>query len=578
MRVTRKSVEQAQSQMGEQLDKHVVRRWQKFIDVQRFVLGWLVLIGLLIAGVLVQSRSLAGYYLAKEPIRGGTYTEGVVGKIANLNPIFAGTSPERTISSLLFESLLRYNEDNELIGALATSWTANREQTVYTVKLRPDLTWHDGRPLTSQDVVFTFESIQHPDTGSPLNQSWRDIKVEAPDPATLVFTLPNPFSPFLHSLARVGILPSHVLDQVEPKELRTHPFNLQPLVGSGPFTFSNISLEQDYGQVRLTGYNGYYLGAPKLDEIIVQTYADHEQLVSAFNGGSVTGATNLQAGDIEQLDDSRRNQVHTNPLYNNVMLFFNNSRAPLGGKDLRRALVQITDQKAIFNLLARAFSVSDAPLLPDQLGYKQSLSQLQYDVAAGTKALDKSGWKVTQDGVRRNAKGQPLELTLITQNSDEYPLVAEEIQRQWHEAGVQLKLEFVSPANLQQDWIQPHAYQLLLIGIDQGVDSDVFVYWHSSQARVGGFNLSEYKNALVDTALESGRTRQDRRLRIAKYEAFMRQWRQDAPAIALYRPTSIYVQVSSAAGYRAQRLADPVDRFLGVSNWTILKTQVPKPL
>ncbi|HEX9594802.1 MAG TPA: peptide ABC transporter substrate-binding protein [Candidatus Saccharimonadales bacterium] len=576
LRVTQRSMEEVQNQLGEQLERHVVRRWQKFIDVRRFVAGWLLLISLLMAGIIVQAQGLKGYYLEDTPVAGGTYTEGVVGQVANLNPIFATSSPERTVSALLFEPLLRYNQESELIGAMAEGWSINDDQTVYTIKLRPGLAWHDGMPITARDVVFTINAIQHPDTGSHFNQSWRDIEVSAKDDATITFTLPNSFAPFLHSLTRVGVLPAHILGGVNPKELRTHPFNLQPDVASGPFEFSSISLEDDYGQVRLLGSDTYYLGAPKLDDIIIHTFADHEQLVSALNQGSVTGAANLRVSDLDELNEARRQKVHTNPLYNNVMLFMNNSNSLLKDKQLRQALTRITDHRAIFELVAAAYSSSDAPLLPEQLGYEQKLTQLGHNPSLGSEQLDKLGWKLSEDGLRKNKSGSQLTLSLVTQNSDEYPLVAEEIQRQWREYGIQLQLQFVGPADLQQDFIQPHAYQLLLMGIDQGVDPDVFVYWHSSQAGVSGFNLSEYKNSLVDAALESGRTRGDEELRTAKYQAFLRQWRNDAPAIALYRPTFIYVQLRSAEGYRADKLADPVDRFLGVSNWTILKTEAPQ--
>lgn len=578
MRVTRASVEQVQVQVGEQIDKHVVRRWQKFVDVRRFVAGWLLLIGLLITGVLVQAQGLEKYYLQDSPIAGGTYIEGVVGRVANMNPIFASTSPERSVSSLLFEPLLRYDENSQLIGALAESWSSNKEQTLYTIKLRPGLTWQDGQPITAEDVVFTIESIQHPDTGSHLNQSWRDIEATAVDGATVSFKLPNPFSPFLHSLTKVGILPAHVLGQVEPRELRNHPFNLKPDVGSGPFRFSTLSLDEDYGQIRLVSHAGYYLGRPKLNDFIIHTFEDYEQLVAAFNEGSVTAAANLRVGDLTSLDESRRQKVHTPPLYNNVMLFMNNSDDLLKDEKLRRALAQITDYAAVFNLVSDAYATSDAPVLPDQLGYNQKLSQIDYNPNAGTELLDELGWKQGEDGLRKDRRGNVLSLSLVTQNSDEYPKVAEELQRQWHEHGIQLQLNFVSPADLQQDYIQPHAYQILLMGIDQGVDSDVFVYWHSSEAGVSGFNLSEYKNALVDAALESGRTRADEELRAAKYEAFLREWRADVPALALYRPTFIYAQLSSAEGWRAQKLADPNDRFLGVANWTILTAKSPQPL
>ncbi|HEX9679781.1 MAG TPA: ABC transporter substrate-binding protein [Candidatus Saccharimonadales bacterium] len=578
LRTTQKSVAEAQTQAAQQLDKHVVRRWQKFIDVRRFVLAWLILIGLLMLGVFAQTKSLANFYKQQTSIEGGTYTEGLVGKIANLNPIFATTSPERSIATLVFEPLLRYDEQTNVVNALAENWKVNSDQTVYTINLRPNLFWHDGLPITSQDVVFTVEAIQHPDTQSPLNQSWRGIEVRAVDALTVTFTLPNAFTPFIHSLTHLGLLPSHVLNEIEPRELRTHPFNLQPRVGSGPFVFSSVSLEDELGQVRLTRHESYYLGRPKLEEVIIQTYADYEQLVAAFNDGDVAGAANLGLDDVSRLTGQDRFKLATPPLFNNVMLFYNNSRGEFKRRDFRKALTQLTDTKAIFEKLGGAYSLSNAPVLPGQLGYSPELTQVGFNPKSAAKLLEGLGWRLETDGIRRNKSGQQLELTLVTQNSDEYPLVAEEIQRQWREAGILLKLEFVSSANLQQDWILPHSYELLLFGIDQGVDSDVFVYWHSSEARVGGFNLSEYKNALVDAALEAGRTRRNLSLRRAKYESFVKQWRADVPAMAIYRPVFQYAQLSVVDGFMAQRLANPVDRFFDIHHWTVLKADLPKPL
>src|SRR5690606_9721894 len=133
LRNTRKGVASAQSQAAEHLDKHVVRRWQKFKDVRRFIFGWLALVCLLFFGVFVQQQSLAEYYMESVPAPGGVYTEGVVGEISNLNPIFASTDADRSAAALMFEPLLTYDENMKLVGALAERWSANEDQDEYTV-------------------------------------------------------------------------------------------------------------------------------------------------------------------------------------------------------------------------------------------------------------------------------------------------------------------------------------------------------------------------------------------------------------------------------------------------------------
>lgn len=578
LRSTSKNVQTAQHQAAEHLDKHVVRRWQNFADVRRFVLGWLTLIGLLLFGVGLQSNSLNQFYQETVRADGGIYTEGVVGEIKNLNPIFATSPPDRTASRLLFDPLIEYDEFAELKPALAADWQVNRTQTVYTLHLRAGLTWHDGRPLTSQDVLYTFTTIQHQDTGSPLQRSWRDVQIEAPDESTIVFRLPNAFTPFLHSLTNVGILPSHVLEEVPLTELRAHPFNLSPNVGSGPFTFANMTLEADTGEIRLTRFDNYYEDAPRLAEFIVHSYIDHEAMIQAFNEGAIMGASGLRSQDLAMLSgDTDQYRLQTPRLFNNVLLFFNLSDAPYNNKDFRLALTQATSTRAIFDRLSGRYPESDAPLLTGQLGYQSRNAQVGYSKSKAAQLLDKLGWKLNDEGLRAKA-GKILELTLITQNSDEYPIVAEEIQRQWRELGIILKLELVSPDKLQQDYIAPHTYSLLLLGVDQGVDSDVFVYWHSSEARVEGFNLSEYKNEFVDAALEAGRTRLDTALRQAKYESFMAQWRKDAPAVALYRPVFFYAQLDVVDGFATKAIPAPFFRLGNVEDWTILTERVDQTL
>ncbi len=202
---------------------------------------WLSLLVLLISIVVIQTRALAGYYQTLQPVPGGTFTEGILGDFTNANPLYATGPVDSAVSKLLFSGLLTYNDQNQLVGDLAQSWSVDATGRIYTVNLKPGLTWQDGQPLTSADVVFTYDMIQNPDAQSPLLASWRGVQVAAPNPLTVTFTLPNPLTAFPYSLTN-GIVPEHLLGSIPPVELRSAAFNTSDPIGSGPFAWQTIQV------------------------------------------------------------------------------------------------------------------------------------------------------------------------------------------------------------------------------------------------------------------------------------------------------------------------------------------------
>ena len=179
-RLRKRQVENIGAQAEAQLERNLFRRLERLRDVRRFIASWLLLLVLLGGCMVVQIRALGGYYQTLTPVPGGTINEGIVGSFTNANPVYATSSVDLAVSRLLFSSLYTYNDKNQLVGSLADGpWKADPEGMVYTVKLRPDVTWHDGKPLTADDIVFTYQVIQNPDANSPLNASWRDIEVVA---------------------------------------------------------------------------------------------------------------------------------------------------------------------------------------------------------------------------------------------------------------------------------------------------------------------------------------------------------------------------------------------------------------
>lgn len=568
LRYKQKALERAGVDANKQFEYHVVRRWRNLRGVQRFVAGWLFLVTLLASGVYLQTQNLSAFYQSDQPEPGGTYREGIVGEFGNLNPIYASTNIDKAASKLIFSNLFKYNSSGEIVGDAAASWKVNKDGTIYTVKLRDNIKWHDGVRLTAEDVVFTYQTIQNPDVRSPLGPSWKDIRIEAQSELTVTFTLPNSFAPFLHSLTRGGILPKHVLSTTNPEQMRSSEFNSIAPIGSGPFKYSEVAEVGSNKELRLRQFEEYYLGVPNITQINLIAYADQEAMVKDFNDGELAAIGGLKGVDMSVINNDINHTWNDVPLENGVYAFLRNGDDKLSDAKMRTALVRATNQVEILKSLNGRFISVDSALLKGQIGYNQDIIQHKYDPAKAKKALDDLGWKKGDDGWRYK-DNQKLTLVLTTQDSDYYPKVADQLKAQWAQVGINLEVQLVDEAAIQSNHIIPHNYQVFLTGIEIGHDPDVYPFWHSSQASIGGFNLAEYKSDQADIALEAGRTRSDEELRDLKYKPFIEAWAQDAPAIGIYQPTYVYIQQARAKGFEPNAIASPEERYNNIHKWFI---------
>jgi peptide/nickel transport system substrate-binding protein len=578
-RSSQRQVEGLGSQTGEHIDRHLVRRFNSLMEVRRFVIGWLGLLVLLIAVLVGQNLGLSGYYQTVRPVPGGIYNEGVLGRFTNASPLYAMSDADTTVSRLVFAGLLKVGAHGGLKGDLASGYDVGDHGAAYTVHLRPGLTWQDGHPLTSKDVLFTFRTIQNPDVQSPLLNSWRGVEISAPDARTVVFRLPNALASFPYSLA-TGIVPEHLLGKVAPADMRSAGFNTVNPVGAGPFAWQAVEVSDGNdpdnvrAQIALTPFDGYHAGKPKLQKFVVQTFASKQKLIDAFASNQLTAAEGL---DIlpPRLAGDKGVVRHSLPVRAANMVFFKTTESVLADKSVRQALVRATDTDAIMERLGYTTRKVDEPLLAGQLGYDPSLRQLPFDPKAAGKLLDKDGWRMGRDGVRSN-DGDRLAFTLSAVDSPENRMVVRQLQRQWGSLGVDLGVRFLNGTDFRGA-LGNHDYEAVLDGIAIGTDPDVFVYWDSSQADIRSgnrLNLSEYRNETADTALESGRTRLDPTLRIIKYKPFLKVWREDAPAVGLYQPRLLYLTNGAVAGLDDTAITVPADRFANVGNWEIRQAKV----
>lgn len=558
------------------LERNVFRRFERLLKVRRFVFGWILLMVLVIGCLIAQLGQLSNYYQRTEAVPGGIYSEGTIGSISNINPVYATSDVDRSLSRLVFAGLLTHDANGQLIPELARSYTVSDNGKVYTVTLKHGLTWQDGQPLTAADVVFTYNIIKNPDAQSPLFASWQNVGVTAPNSDTVVFTLPSTLASFPSNLT-TGIIPQHLLTKVSVANLRAADFNTVSPIGAGPFLWHGLQVNGNdpsrlEEQVALLPFAGYVGGKPKLNEFILRAYASSDRLQHAFASGQLTAASGLYA---TPKGTPKGTQTHNLLLAAGTYVFFKTSTPPLNDAVVRQALVAASAPNDIISRLGFMTRPVTEPLLQGQLGYNASYAQKTNNVAAAEQALTGDGWLRGKDG-RLVKNGVPLRFDLVATDTPEYRLVTSQLQKQWRALGVKVSVQLLSPSDYTTT-LAGHDYDATLYGISIGSDPDVYAYWDSSQADVRSanrLNLSEWKNTTADTALEAGRTRLDPQLRTIKYAPFLQAWQQDAPALGLYQPTYLYVTRQTVYGLTDHSIASSIDRFNGVQNWEVRTARV----
>jgi peptide/nickel transport system substrate-binding protein len=571
LRKSQQQVEKFGTKTTQGVEKHIIRRLSRLVNIRRFIISWLGLIILLIGIVALQINLLSNYYQKLEPVRGGTYTEGILGDFTTADPIYATSPVDTAVSHLVFSGLLTYNNQNQLVGDLADSWSVDTTGKIYTVHLKPHLTWQDGQPLTSGDVVFTYDLIQNPNAVSPLIGDWRDVQVSADGPQTVIFTLANPLTSFPYSLTN-GIVPQHLLAKIPAETLSSANFNINP-IGSGPFEWKNLEVEGNMPQTRqeqitLLPFSRYNGGEPKLSGFIFRAFHDQGQLVASFQAGQLDGLAGLDSIPATLASDKQL-QIYSLPLTAANMVFFNTSTTILSDVAVRQALVQAANVNAIINGLGYPVIPVREPLLNGQLAFNPDFEQLPMNVAAAANELQSNGWLLGSAGLRYK-NGQVLRFSLYADNDSESRYVTSQLAKEWRAVGVDARVIIQDNIDLQNT-ITFREYGALLYGISIGVDSDVYVYWGSNQQAV---NFSEYDSAVADQSLEAGRTRYDPALRVIKYEPFLQAWQQDAPALGLYQPRFLYLTREPIYGLTEHTINEATDRFNNVQNWEILRAKV----
>lgn len=504
------------------------------------------------------------------PAIGGSYTEGLIGTPQFINPLYAsGSDTDTDLTKLVFSGLMRLDATTaELIPDLAAAFTVSNDQKTYTFTLRDNAFWHDGDIVTASDIVFTINAIQNPDYHSPLAVSFSGVSVKAEDDHTVIFTLAEPFAPFLSTLT-VGILPEHIWQDIPPGSAPLAHINLTP-IGSGPYKFNKITTDQR-GLLRgltLVRNHIFYRGAPYISELNFKFYADPGTLLEALKNRNVEGAGFIPSDAGSSLQNAGLQTIKTSLLQFTALFLNDTHNATLADSNIRQALNLATDRAAIVSL-TNAGTIITSPILPSMPGYDATIGATTFDLPAATALLDNAGWKTVEGSTIRAKNGTPLTFGLTTLDTPGLSAVATKLAEQWATAGIDLTVTVVSPNNLQNNVLKDRDYDILLTGELYGADQDPYAFWHSSQVAYPGLNLAQFSSRKADDAIETARATTDITIRAASFTTLAKTIADAVPAIFLYQPNFTYFTASRIQGIHLPTMTIPADRFANINEWYI---------
>ena len=552
--------------------KFILKRWRNVRDVRRIVVFWIVTVGCLIAAAGLQLAWDRQSYQAEAGALGSTYAEAAIGPIQTLNPLFADTPAEEAVSRLLFSRIFVYDATGNLNYDLAKKVEVSEDSLVYTITLRSDVLWHDGRTLTADDVVFTTELLKDASTRAQI-RGWDTIDITKKDDFIVEFKLKSAYAPFESALT-FPVLPKHILGDVPHESIREHSFSNTP-IGSGPFSFrllQDIEASSERRFVHLSANKDYYRGAPKLARVQILSVPDEAAVLNALKLNEVNGASGLSVAAMKTLSQNQRYRTMSQPIQGGVYALLNNDSEVLSDKKVRQALQRATNVEEVRQKLGGDVPALDLPYTDLQVSGNVPKAP-SFNLNEAKKLLDEAGWKLDDSGTRMK-DGKELRLSVVTTKNDEYQKALETLLGQWRQLGISIDERVIDASDATQNFVQatlqPRAYDVLIYQLMIGRDPDVFAFWHSSQAVARGLNLANYANDLADDILTSARSTRGAALRNTKHLAFARQWLDDAPAIGLYQSTVNSVVSKSVRGLDGSDIiVSPGERFNSILYWTV---------
>ena len=475
----------------------------------------------------------------KPPAYGDILVRGDIGDASNLIPILASDSASHNIAGMIYNGLVKYDKNMNIVGDLAESWEISSNGLVITFHLRKGVQWHDGKPFTSADVLYTYQATIDPKTPTAYAGDFLKVKkVEAPDDYTFRVTYDKPFAPALISWSS-AILPRHLL---AGKDITQSSLSRNP-IGTGPYMFREWVAGQ---KIVLVSNPDYFEGQPYIDGRMTRIIPDTATMFLELR------AQNIGMMGLTPLQYTR--QTENNLFKNNfnkyrylsfayTFMGYNLKNPLFADKRVRQAIsYAINKDEIISGVLLNLGKPANGPYKPGTWAYNDQVKIYNYNPQKARELLSAAGWTtMNQDGIlEKNGKPFTFEI-VVNQGNETRQKCAEIIQRQLKEVGISVKIRVLEWSAFVTDFINKRRFDAVILGWTIPLDPDAYDVWHSSKTKPEELNFISYKNPEVDEMLEKGRSTFDQKERKKYYDRFQEILAEDQPYTFLYVPEALVI-------------------------------------
>ena len=473
------------------------------------------------------------------PAYGDTMIEASIGNVSSLIPNITSDVSSREVGDLMYNGLVTLGRDLEIVPELAKSWQFSQDCLTLDLQLREGVRWHDGKPFTADDVVFTYDAMMHPKTPSSYKADFDSVeRVEATGPHSVRVTYKRPYARALLSW-ELSMLPKHLLESyVKDGKIRDAPQNWTAPVGTGPYRFQEMKSGE---KVVVVANPDYYKGRPHVSRIVYRIIPSQATIFLELKAGGVDVAslTALQykrQTEYPAFEKAYRKYRYPSPGY--TYFGFNLKDPRFADRRVRQAFAHaINRQELLDGVVMGLGREATGPFRPGHWANNPAIKGISYDPKKATALLAEAGWtKRNADGLLVK-DGKPFVFELLTnQGNDERKKVAEIIQASLREIGVGVEIRILEWAALLKEHIRkrPVAFDSIILGWSTAADPDQFVVWHSSQQGPNELNSIGYASPEADALLEAGRTSCHQAERVKFYHRLHQVLADDQPVIFLY--------------------------------------------
>ena len=487
----------------------------------------------------------------EKPAYGDTFIEAMTGNISGLIPNVLSDSASFDVGSLIYSGLVTRDRELNLIGELAESWTFSKDCLDLTFNLRRNVRWHDERPFTAADVVFTYETMINPKTPTAYREDFKAVEsVTALDPYTLRVRYKQPYAKALQSWG-IWMLPRHLLEPwVREGKLREAPQNRVNPVGTGAYRFGEWRSGE---KVVLLANPDYFEGRPYISRVVYRVIPSQATIFLELKAKGVDSA-GLTALQWKRQTDypAFRKAFHRfqYPANAYTYLGFNHKDRRFADRRVRQAFAHALNRRELIDgVLLGLGREATGPYKPGTWAYNPNVTTYPYDLEKARALLAAAGWTEKNAEGLLVKDGQPFAFELMTnQGNDERKKVAEIVQASLKELGVRVDIRVIEWASFLKEYIKKRRFEAIILGWGIGQDPDQYEIWHSSKTGPDELNHISYANPEVDRLLEQGRVSCVQAERTRYYHRLQEVLAEDQPIVFLYFRDALPVVSSRVKG------------------------------